>query len=340
MIDSALLHQVEQEASLRLKGSPIFHRIVALSVTDPELWNVLASANDITQGVQLYPAAIHAALMRSADDALADYFPTISGCKDPTDASFAKELLRFVGEQRTEITALIEARRYIVKSDIRRAAVLRCAVAVSWRELGCPDHYALIDFGCSMGTALLLDRCTTAVSAESLHFEIDARQSITIPLRGNGRPDPTLPRAERRIGLDVTKLDPSSETDRNFLLGHVFPEQLDAFNALAAAIARLALDPPTYRTGNTIAELACAFREFPPGLPVILMHSMMIHDLDAEERKELDRILHEERDRRPLARVSFEMAGPASTLRMALNGAPPRMLGRAGYDGEWLSWMA
>lgn len=343
MVDSAharQVHQVQLEANLRLKSSPVFHRIIELSIVEPELWNVLASANDLTQGAQLYPAAIHAMLMESPGAALAAYFPTLGGSRTPAENAFSIELLGFVQQHRTEITALIRTRRYIVKCDIRRAAVLRCAVAESWRELCGPSRYALIDFGCSMGAALLLDRSTTTVMGDSLRFEVDAQQSISLPLRGSSRPDPALPRAERRVGLDVTRLDPTSEIDRNFVLGHVFPEQVGAFHALAAANRRLSLDPPTYRIGDTIAELAREFSELPSGLPVILMHSMMIHCLPAEARNALDRVLDEETARRPVARVSFEIAGPASTLKIALNGAPPRMLGRAGYDADWLSWMA
>lgn len=340
MIDPASLQLVEREADLRLKDSPVFRKIIAQAVVEPELWSVLARAADITQGVQLFPAAIHAVLMKSSGERFTRYFPTLGGNTPPVDGAFARELLHFVRTHLNEIVTLIMARRHIVKSDVRRAAVLRCAVAQGWRSLGNPDHYALIDFGCGMGTALLLDRSGTSLEDDHLRLEIDAQHSITIPLRGSGRPSPDLPPAVRRTGLDVTRLDPRTETDRNFVLGHVFPEQTEAFAALAAATGRLAMDPPAYRIGDTLAELEREFDEIAPELPVILMHSMMIHCLSEEARGALDHLLAQETTRRPVVRVSLEIAGPAASLRLSLNSGSPIMLGRAGYDAEWLTWMA
>lgn len=338
MIDATHSAQLDQELQLRLKDSAVFRKIVDISRHDPKLCPILCSARNIAHAAYLYPAAIHSILMQSSSDPLAAFFPNLGGNRSTDDADFASSLKQFVGAHAVDISQKLQRYDHVVKSDPRRAAVLRCAVAEAWRALDKPARYVLIDFGCGIGTSMLLDRSDTIVTEDILRITLAAELALEVPLRG-GRPDPELPTAERRIGLDITRLDPTLSDDRNFVLGHVFPEQAEAFRGLQAAIAQLAQDPPEYRTGDTLQELEETLNQLEPGLPVILMHSMMIHCLTPEERHTLDKLLAEEGARRPLARVSFEIAGPASTLRLALNGQPPRMLGRAGYDAEWLHWM-
>lgn len=334
-----LADELRRECRIHFSESPVFAAIIEAALADLDLLIMLASAESAGHEMRMFVASIHGHAIAEPQAEFAAFLPSLGGTRPVDDPAFASVLRSFVMERRASILAAMRERRFIVKTDIRRAVILRCLAAEAWRMMGRPRDYALIDLGCSVGGNLLIDRI--AVKDDDSHLRLDLGPGVSLAVARRGQPVPhvELPPAQRRIGIDLYHLDAARAEDRNMLLGYVNPHDTAAFAALKAVLGRLASEPPELRIGNAADMLGPVLAELAPQLPVIVMHSMMIHYLPREVQSRLFALLADEARRRPVARIAMEIAGAATSLTIAAGQQQlPRMMGRAEFDGSWMTW--
>jgi hypothetical protein len=333
------LTEITKAANRSYDNSPVLSKIADLAPLDDDIASLFKAARVPSKSPHLVTAAIHALLIGSPGDPLAEYFPTLGGTRSVSETDFLLCLGAFVAGHKGRLVQSIQRRDLVVKTDVRRAAVLRSLVASAWDELGRPARYALIDLGCSVGTNLLLDRFDTQVGAKEIRMCIAEGVSVEVSILAGRIASVELPKAERRIGIDLYGFDVESEEDRNWLLGSLMPEDVDAFVALRAAMAVLKSDPPEFQIGDAATKLQAAMPAIDSDVALIVMHSMMAHDVSPENWGIISEMVLEEAARRPVARVSMEIGGAATTLEGKFGPTQARrVFGRADFDGAWIKW--
>lgn len=321
-------------------SSAVLSRIADIAAVDARVEQLFRAAEVPAFSPHLAMAAIHSLLLAHRDEALADYFGTLGGRLNVTDGDFQGSLVDFVGRYGAALASRVRHRKFIVKTDIRRAAILRALVASAWKELGSPARYALVDLGCGIGVNLLLDRIEMRSNSHEILMCFPNSVDVSVQIKTDRAPTIKLPRAVRRVGIDVHRFDIHSDEDRNWLLGNIMPEDDRAMAALGSAMTALKDDPPEVLVGDASVELDAVLNQIEPDVAVIVMHSMMMHFLSAQGKEAISGALVAAAQIRPVARVSFEIAGAAATLESRMGSTQsPRLYGRAHLDGAWVKWV-
>ena len=328
------------EKNTRLRNSPLFDALADLIIDTPEFLGLLSVPGSGTPEANLHNllALLHTRVITQPELPLAQFFPNLGGRLLPDDPSFPGIAADFLRHNREALAFGLTQHRYIVKTAIRRTVALKSLASQAWRELGMPADYALIDVGCSVGANLLLDR--VEIKPEDAGYGLCiADIKLHVARRGGGVPQFDLPRACRRIGIDMYRIDPRETKDRMAVLGHLQPEDKQNFVAMGQVLDILAVDPSDVRVGSATQLLDPVLDSLDRGLPVIVMHSLMINFLDAQEREHLTQIMQRHAQRRELARISMEISGPSTRLALAAGAQlKERMMGRADEDGAWMTW--
>lgn len=204
---------------------------------------------------------------------------------------------------------------------------------------------ALFEVGASMGLCLYPDRYAYRYSSGAVLGDgpvvLDCAVSGPVPV-------PTRrPEVAWRGGLDLDPLDVRSDEDVRWLEALVWPEQVERFERLRAAVAIARTDPPAIVTGDLTTDLAAATASVPADLPLVIVHSAVLAYVDATGRAAFVASVRALAETRPVRWISNEApgvvpgttredAGPARFV-LARDGRPVGLTGPHGQSVEWLS---
>jgi hypothetical protein len=111
--------------------------------------------------------------------------------------------------------------------------------------------------------------------------------------------------------VDVRPVDLGDADDRRWLRALVWPEQPERAERLDCAIAEFRADPPRVMAADATACLVGLVQKAPAeALPVIL-HTSVLHQLDADARQRLEEALLRASGHRDLVRVGCDNHGEA-----------------------------
>ncbi|MFP5487721.1 MAG: DUF2332 domain-containing protein, partial [Acidimicrobiia bacterium] len=175
-------------------------------------------------------------------------------------------------------------------NEVGRCGLLLPAFGVLGAELG---PLAWIDVGTSAGLNLRLDRYEyryepggAVGGPSSVRVEVGTRGSVPVP--------DALPTFGRRIGLDRDPLDPTDPIAGRWLRACVWPDQVDRFRRLDAAIELSAETPVEMHRGDAVDDLAAIVSTVAPDVPVVVTTTWVLPYLSDDRRTRfvatLDRI--------------------------------------------------
>lgn len=147
--------QFERFARLECPEDPLYVALCRLLATRPAALALLDAAPPVQQRPNLLLAAIHDRVLAGAGGALAAYYPSVGGTHAP-DAGLAAAFDGFFAAQAAALAALV-ATHATQTNEIGRSAVLWPALA-ALQQAGGGRPLALLDFGCSAGLNLGVDR--------------------------------------------------------------------------------------------------------------------------------------------------------------------------------------
>lgn len=308
-------------------GSPLYAGLVETLADDPELMRVLNRIEHAPE-VNLFLGAIHLLLMEGEGPDLARYYASVTESPLPPDGS-GPVFRDFVLEHEDEI-ARIGATRYTQTNECRRCAVLLPGVFMA------PFHrFHLIEIGTSAGLNLALDRygyrwddLTWGTEGASLVLESGSR----------GR-DPDLHPIEilTRTGLDLDPVMPDDEEGRRWLDALIWPDQAERRHRLRAGFEVVSGLDITMIAGDAADTLPGALDGLPDDDPVVVMDSFSLFQMSPEGRSRVESAIGETAGKRPVHRVSFEIARIDDEWATLLAGGPsPEVVGQAHPHGEWL----
>ena len=190
-------------------------------------------------------AVIHSLILAKPDHPLAAWYPALSEApRSPEDPALAATLTAFVNEHQAPIVDLLSWRR-TQTNEVQRCAFLLAAMAPIADEQGPLAH---IDVGTSAGLNLLL-------SDYAYRYDDDPPIGTGSPLLECGtRNSPRRPRRmieiASSVGIDSAPLDATNDDDARWLKACVWPDQIDRFDHLDAALALARRHPPHILTGT------------------------------------------------------------------------------------------
>lgn len=238
-------------------------------------------------------AAIHRLVLQRDAPGLAVFYASVGGTP-PTShrarAACRDAFVEVVAEHAEEIAAGLQG--FPQTNEVGRTAALADVLARVDAQWGLPVRLA--EIGCSAGLALRVD----ALVVEGV-----------VPVRG----DAVVPLIVERIGCDIHPVDPTTQEGRLLLTSFVWPDHVERFERLRAA-----LDIASRVPAEVVAQDAVSFVQglrLVDGQALVLWHSAMWMYLPPGDRSAIEtaieRLGSTATERSPLVHVALE---PTSEL--------------------------
>jgi len=341
-------------------SSPLYSALAGHIADDADLRAAVAALTEDFSPT-LFFAAVHFVLTSHPDDALAAYYRSLGGEREP-DAELPAALTAFLAAHRERLADVL-ATHDIQSNDPLRAAQL--LPALGWAQACFGRPLGLIEIGASAGLLLHADRYSYRYEFQDgslLEHGDPSGLVLPCPVVGAATPKSLAPfvtkglRIRSRVGLDLNPLDPSDPQARAWLHALVWPEDTTRRARLEAALESAARRPVRLRKGDALRILADAVAGVQaPAVPCVFASNSLAH-FPAEGRTAFASLARELGARHDLVLVMKEPA--AAGLRLFAPDTPSSpdgeenlaavvfqsgrervfSLGRAGARGAWLDW--
>lgn len=288
--------------------SPLYSHLAASAATDDDVAGLLTAAAEPDPALLL--AAAHRLLQADPIHPLTRYYPTLGGF-DGVDSQTWPLFRRFLLEH-------VEAARELIgtrvprNNEVQRAAVLYPAIAIPAKRAAGP--IALLEVGCAGGLLLGLDRFAYRYQCDGgeqfAAGPAKAAVGLHCAVEGAGfRKPPKKLAVDARIGLDPAPIDVGDEDELAWLEACVPADQPERVRLLRTASAALRKQPPELVTGDAVEELAPTAARVPAELPLVVVTSHALCQLDERRRADFVSALGELAGGRPLSWVANEPTG-------------------------------
>lgn len=294
-------HHFSQTTASR---APLYSRLSAAIADDPDVVDLLTSAPEPQQLPVLLFAAVHSLLLGGEGQELSSYYPNLASTPNATDPY--PTFRGFVFDHERELRDLI-SRRSTQTNEVGRCATFLPVLGIVADECG---PLALVDVGSSGGLNLLLDRFSYQYLPGG-PVGMPSEVHLICATRGNVPVPGDVPPIAAAIGIDREPIDISDEEAARWLEACVWPDQLDRFERLVAAIALARSDPPDVRVGDAIEDLAHTIAEASQSGHPVVTNSWVLNYLTGEQRTQYVATLDAVGDVRDLSWVIAE--SPAET---------------------------
>jgi hypothetical protein len=273
--------------------APLYSSIATTVSLDPGLAALLLRAPAPQRLPVLLFAAVHDLLLADPSAELATWYPNLADDPRPSgEGRLAQTFREFVRDRSDEISSRLQTRS-TQTNEVGRCALLLPALGVIAEEVGPLGH---LDVGASGGLNLLIDRyeyhytdrggVTTVVGSSPVVIPVTTRGAVPVPS--------SLPTVSRRCGIDRRPIDVTDPDEARWLEACVWPDHVERFERLAAAIELARHDPPELLEGDAVSSLAPALDRLGADVHPVVTNSWVLNYLTAEERvsylSELDRI--------------------------------------------------
>jgi hypothetical protein len=343
---SRIAHSVRGQARLcRTLGSSLYAELLEHTARDVEeggpCWTVLGAAEPTPVGADdalplRFMAAVHRLVLEERAPALARHFPSAGGIvgEDPWPAF--KEV----------VSEHIEELRHALRRPVQTNEVGRCAALIGGFLTAAGlagGRLRVLELGASAGLNLRWDR-----------YRYEAGDSgwgdPSSPVRFQGvflesRP-PFNINAEvvERAGCDVAPLDPTSPADCLTLASLVWPDQVERFERLHAALDIARGEPVRVDTGDAPEWLAVQLERKVEGVATVVFHSFFEQYLTDVGREQLRVILTRAGKRAtelaPIAHLRMGWGSDGADIEMTTwPGGRKNLLATADNQGRSIRWL-
>jgi hypothetical protein len=148
---------------------------------------------------------------------------------------------------------------------------------------------------------------------------------------------------ERR-GCDASPIDPTTEEGQLTLQAYVWPDQMERFRLLSAAINVARVVPAHLERANAADWIEATLADGVSDVATVVYHSIVWQYLSNAERARFKDVMaaagQVASPDNPLAWLRFEPAGDVAEVRLQLwPGSKDRLLARAGFHGKPVFWL-
>lgn len=282
----ASVRQWQQFADHAVADEPLYALLCRHVAEQPALLALMANAPPQQQRPNLLLAALHDLILRDHEEgrlasALAHWYPSVGGHRDPCDPALGEALAAFANQHHAALAALIR-QRPTQTNEVGRCAVLRPALT----HLAAQHHLplALFDLGCSAGLNLWVDQHplryrdppSSATSPVAASSDEDATACTVLGVRQPPGRSIALETLRERAGCDPLLLDVQNNEDMRWLRACLWPSAPARQHRLEAAIAlaRRHMGVATLtKTKDSLAALDAWLVRLPTDRVAVLFHS-------------------------------------------------------------------
>lgn len=332
-----------QAGACRMLGSDAYARLLGLVADDVgrrgRTWDLVSQRSGLRFGqagpLRLVGAA-HRLALSGQDPRWASLMPSCGGALPGDDQVLADEWDALVSRRPEELLAGLD--REVQTNEVGRAAGLALGLA----SARLPDGVELVEIGSSGGLNLRLDRFRIEVGV--VLGDPAGRVRLAPEVRSALDGAPALPTVAARTGLDPHPVDPAEPEGRLTLLSFVWPDQVERFERVRAAIEEAERTDADVRsttdTSGALREVLGSRRG-----PAAVQHSIVWQYLPVRERSAVTAVIEEAgaraTERSPLAWVRFEPdewdRDRAAVWVRRWPGGADRLVAHADYHGRWLA---
>jgi hypothetical protein len=303
-------------------------------------WAVLLGHHDDAPGSALglrLLGAVHRLVLEEKAPQLAACYPSAGG-----DSNCDDLWPRFRGVVKDHQAVLRElVHRPVQTNEVGRCAALLGGFLEVARQTGLPLR--LLEVGAAGGLILRWDQYRYEAGQEGWG---DAHSPVRMTgVFGGEHPrfDVLAEIAERR-GCDASPIDPGTEEGRLTLQSYVWPDQVERFRQLAAAIQVARRVPAQVDQGNAPDWVESALSDGVRGVATVVYHSIVWQYLSNVDRARFERVMavagEAATPNKPLAWLRFEPADNVAEVRLQLwPGSKDRLLARSGFHGKPVEWL-
>ena len=344
---------------------PLYRALCNIAVEEPQVLALLEAAQPEQRRPNLLLAAVQYLLLGGLRHPLADYYPSIGGSRELDDGLHRA----FVGFCQTEHAALLKliATHTTQTNEVGRCAVLWPILRLAAQRRG-SDRIALLDFGCSAGLNLGVDRYVYDYGALRLSpGGADAQVRIDCRLVGTAAPaagDGNTPRVVSRLGIDTEPSDVNDENSVRWLQACVWPHDTKRRQRFDAAVmqAREAGWRVEQHRDCTSAVEAWIDTAVPDALPVVFNSWVLTYftpDARARHIKRMCELVQghglvwisaeapdicvDEALVAPAQEVALEELGAGTLWTIMTQGESrpsSQIVARSHPHGKWMQWLA
>ena len=262
------------------RSAPLYADLASGVAADGHLTGLLLAAPTAQRQPVLLFACVHWLLLHDPNDPLAAWYPNLTAA--PRRSGAIDAFARFVRTHDDELRSLLSTRA-TQTNEIGRSSLFLPAFAMLDAECG---PLARIDVGASAGLNLL---------AGAFHYDYEpggavgpADASVRLHCRTEGAvPVPTvLPRFAAAVGLDPNPVDVRDPDQARWLEACVWPDEVERFHRLEAAIALARTVGVEVRRGDAVADSAALTAELGRQGHPVLTTSWVMNYLTPDERRE------------------------------------------------------
>ena len=234
--------------------APLYSSLSSIAARDPQVAVILHHAPPPERVPVLFFAAVHTLLLDEPDAELAQWYRNLTAdSRSPSEKALATVFERFVADHHGELEHLV-ATRTTQTNEVGRCSFLLPALALLASEVG---PLGLVDVGASGGLNLLLDRYEYRYRLDGSEQRVGAPSTVVLEsgVRGDMPVPRALPEIATRCGIDRRPIDVTDPVEAQWLEACVWPDQVDRFRRLVAAIELAREHPPELLAGDAVSSL-------------------------------------------------------------------------------------
>ena len=290
---------------------PLYGALCELAAQDARLLDLLAQAPPTQRKANLLLAALHERVLAGAVPELAAYYPSAGGTRAP-DAALAGALQRAVAQEWPALSRHLREGA-TQTNEVARGAALWPALGAAARVSGA-RRLALLDFGCSAGLNLGVDRLRLVYRQDDGRVQergaVGDEAAARVDTRWLGAA--ALPEADWQLalrhGVDPAPVDLQDPARLRWLLACLWPHDSRRAERLRRAAQRLQGLPHQLRQADDcIAAIADWLAHLPAGVQPVLLSSWVLYYLTPAELARLRATVDELALRHGLVWIAAEL---------------------------------
>jgi hypothetical protein len=343
---------------------PVYAALCDIAAKDARALALLAEAPPAQRKVNLLLAALHERVLAGATPALAAYFPSTGGTREP-DIDLAVALDEALESQWPTLLRHLRERA-TQTNEVGRCSALWPALGAVAQTTGRRD-LALLDFGCSAGLNLGVDHYALRYRTDggALHEPAAKRDGRRAEIDTRWLGDAPVPAAAEwrvvaRHGVDPAPIDVNDPAGLRWLQACLWPHDAARRERLARAARQLQGLPVTLaRAEDSIAAIEPWLDAMPAGVQPVLLTSWVLYYFDVAELArlramadrlarshalawicgDLARLSAQKIDMPPEPTLPADQPPSTMTLWTLRTGHDARALAWSHPHGRWIHWL-
>ncbi len=281
--------------------SPLFASLAASCAFDPDMLMLGKNVKPGQPVGRFVLLAAHFLIMSEPGATVGEYFKSVTALPKPYSDAFP-EFRAFCIDRRAQLESLLATRTVNTTLPDRASYILPALCAVSSMV---QQPLNIIEIGCSAGLNLIFDAYKYDYGDGAMCGDPESPLALSCIVIG-GAPGTGLeiPRIEKRVGIDLVRVDLSDASERRWIEAMLLPEWERDRERL-----RLALSLAAERQLEVLEEDAInalpAILETMTG-PVCIINSYVLYQWPQYSIEELDRLLRRRGCSRPIHRLDIE----------------------------------